>query len=190
MSMRTVILTVITNVGITGNSLLFNAPYIPRFDLGWQFVRRRIMNLEYVRAIHIYVIRNNKTIAPYTTLYYSNIKSYKFQLYDTLIITFQFSLFNKKYIKRKSYICSYAFNSNHFRLRSHPFIYFWIVKPDDITPQKTVNFILAATRSSSFRIKKKLRCGQAVGLNSAESERGLTERQTTDQKQFQNCKRK
>ena len=51
------------------------------------------MNLESVRAIHIYVFRNNKSITLYTTLDYSNIKSYKLQLYDALFFTFQFSLF-------------------------------------------------------------------------------------------------
>jgi len=66
---------------------------MPRFDLGWQLVGCIIMNLEYIRALHFYVIRNNKTISLNTTLYYSNLKSYTFQLYDALIITFHFSLF-------------------------------------------------------------------------------------------------
>jgi len=69
---------VITNVGFTGNSLLFNAQYMPRFDLRWQLVRCIIMNLEYVRALHIYVIRNNKINNLYTRLYYSNQKPTKF----------------------------------------------------------------------------------------------------------------
>ena len=71
-------------------SLLFNAQYTPRFDLGWQLVRRIIMNLEYVRVLHICAIRNNKTVNLYTTLHYSNLKNYKFRVYDTLIISFTF----------------------------------------------------------------------------------------------------
>ena len=33
------------------------------------------MNLKYVQALHINVIRNNKAISLYTTLYYSNLES-------------------------------------------------------------------------------------------------------------------